>query len=141
MEALILFCADNVLSAVYGMNQETDSFSLRAFPSIEYASFDCSAALSRLFADITLAWGRIVLSGASDYIYIYIYIYSKGTWGHSLAYTLNIPDRPFPDIPVGGRLTNFLPAWLNINAEYWVINIMKEGLQLSYVDHSPPLIK
>jgi len=62
--------ADHMLSAVDHMNRDTDSFMLRAFPSIAQLIFDCYAALSRSLADITLARRRNILSGASDNMYL-----------------------------------------------------------------------
>ena len=43
----------------------------------------------------------------------------------------------FPEIPVGGRLTHFLPEWEKITQENWVLSIIKEGYKLEFIQKPP----
>lgn len=43
----------------------------------------------------------------------------------------------FPKIPVGGRLTHFLPEWEKITQEKWVLSVIKEGYKLEFLQKPP----
>lgn len=43
----------------------------------------------------------------------------------------------FPKIPVGGRLTHFLPEWKKITQEKWVLSVIKEGYKLEFLQKPP----
>jgi len=65
-------------------------------------------------------------------------IVPRGTRSPSQTHTPEFPSRPLPDIPVGGRLSHFLPEWQDRVSDAWVIKIVREGLHLHFVD-PPPL--
>jgi hypothetical protein len=39
-----------------------------------------------------------------------------------------------PQIPVWGRLKQFYPKWLEITEDQWVLDIIKEGYKLEFVE-------
>ena len=43
----------------------------------------------------------------------------------------------FSKIPVGGRLSHFLPEWEKITTDKWILSIIKEGYQLEFIQKPP----
>jgi mRNA-degrading endonuclease HigB of HigAB toxin-antitoxin module len=42
-----------------------------------------------------------------------------------------------PEIPVGGRLSHFLPQWKNITTDKWVLDVISQGYKLEFVKVPP----
>ena len=47
-------------------------------------------------------------------------------------------DLPEPDLPVGGRLSYFLPAWKEITQDKWTLSVVSKGLDIPLM-REPPL--
>jgi len=56
-------------------------------------------------------------------------------------FTLPVMDVHVPTGPVGGRLQQFWPNWQAINAETWVIQVLKEGYHLPFEADPPALTR
>jgi len=50
-----------------------------------------------------------------------------------------VPSDPHTH-PVGGRLREFLPAWLELSDDPWVHSIVSQGLRIRFSDRLPPLL-
>ena len=42
-----------------------------------------------------------------------------------------------PEIPVGGRLAHFLPEWEKITSDKWVLEVIREGYKLEFLEKPP----
>ena len=55
---------------------------------------------------------------------------------HSCPDTLSLPRSV---LPVGGRLKHFAPEWREITSDPWVIEVISQGLSLTFKGSLPPL--
>ena len=42
-----------------------------------------------------------------------------------------------PEIPVGGRLSHFLPEWQRITSDKWVLDLVEHGYKLEFLKKPP----
>ena len=42
-----------------------------------------------------------------------------------------------PEIPVGGRLSHFLTDWESITSDRWVLELIREGYKLEFIQKTP----
>lgn len=51
--------------------------------------------------------------------------------------TRSLPQHDSDQIPVGGRLAHFFPAWSASNANSWTLEIVSQGYAIEFL-HTPP---